>query len=77
MEITIEYIGKDLEVEGYIEKADESVGIFQDSFIAEEVRENGIIITEDFLEEDFEDIEELCLKAVGDRNQTNWENANV
>ena len=77
METKIQYNETLITVQGYIEYADESVGIMSDYYVCEKIILNDIDIYDDFDYEEIEDIEELSLENIENENQSSWEAANV
>ena len=75
--LIITYEGATLNIQGLIVKEDESVGIFHDTFEAEEIKCSDLDVFDDYDLVQLFEIEELCLKALKENNQTNWEQANV
>ena len=77
MELTITHDELELVVIGDVIKAEPDNNI-SEGFEALDIRDEfGISLFNDFLEEDLQDIEEICLNKATGNNQTNWEIANV
>ena len=75
--LVITYKDLNLTIQGHIVESDESVGIFHDTFEAEEIKHNDLDVFDDYDLDQLDEIEELCLKALKENNQTNWEQTNV
>jgi len=77
MKLTIKYEGLILNVQGTLIYEDESVGIFNNYFEAEEIKCNDLDVFDDYDLDQLDEIETICLKEIKDIEQGKWEDAKV
>ena len=75
--LVITYKDLKLTIQGHIVESDESVGIFHDTFESEEIKHNDLDVFDDYDLHQLFEIEELCLKALKENIQGEFETANV
>ena len=77
MEMTVTHNGIELVVTGDVIRAEPENNI-SEGFEANDIRDEfNTSLWDDFLEEDLQDIEYICLMKAKEDNQTNFETANT